>query len=165
MCYNIFGYRKLCYKNNYMLCIYKSEYFSTKNYDLDIQSNQFSIQVQPSEAFYSTLQYNYTNKNNDTGIETATINEIKLIVNQVFSSKINIQADLSFAQTQFNGEKNNSIAYEMLNGLQSGQNLIWTATYNHKLTKTLQLNIGYNGRSSEQNKAIHNGSIQLTANF
>jgi hypothetical protein len=53
----------------------------------------------------------------------------------------------------------------MLEGLKAGKNLIWNLSYNHRLSKVFQLNIGYNGRSSEQSNIIHNGTMQIVANF
>lgn len=144
---------------------FDSEYFSWKNYQLKIQSDELSFQIQPNEAFYTTLSYKYANKINMISVENADWNEVKLIANQGFGAKINLQADFSFVQTRFNGETNSSIAYEMLDGLQNGQNLIWSLSYHQKLSKIFQLSIGYSGRSSEKSPVIHNGNVQLRANF
>jgi len=144
---------------------FNSEYFSSKNYHINYQSDELSLQLQPSESFYSTLQYRISQKQNQTGPENSKLNEIKLVINQIFSSKINIQADIRYVKTKYNGEVNSSVAYEMLEGLKAGQNIIWSVNYNHKLSKILQLSIGYNGRTAENSPTIHNGNIQLMANF
>jgi len=142
-----------------------SEYFSWKNYLIKNKSNEVSIQLQPSESFYSILNYRFSLKNNQIGVESSRLNEIKLNVNQVLSTKINILADLSFVQVNYNAEASTSVAYEMLEGLKVGMNFIWSISYNHKLSKVFYLSLGYNGRSSELNPTIHNGSVQLKANF
>ncbi len=144
---------------------FNSEYFSWKNYRLKIQSNEFSIQVQPSQVFYTTLSYKLTTKVNELGAESVMLNEAKLIANQTINAKIFVQADCSFVQTNYDGETNSSVAYEMLDGLQNGKNIIWNVSYNQKLSKIFHLSVGYNGRAAEEGSVIHNGSLQLRANF
>ncbi len=144
---------------------FNSEYFSWKNYLIKNKSNEVGVQLQPSESFYSILNYRFSLKNNHIGFESSRLDEIKLNVNQVLSTKINILADLSFVQVNYNAEASTSVAYEMLEGLKVGKNLIWSISYNHKLSKVFYLSLGYNGRSSELNPTIHNGSVQLKANF
>jgi hypothetical protein len=144
---------------------FNSEYFSWKNYRLKVQSNEFSIQIQPSQAFYTTLSYKLTSKVNELGVETVLLNEAKLIANQTINTKIFIQADCSFVQTNYDGETNSSAAYEMLDGLQNGKNIIWNVSYNQKLSKIFHLSVGYNGRTALEGPVIHNGSLQLRANF
>ncbi|MFN8256635.1 MAG: hypothetical protein U0W24_13140 [Bacteroidales bacterium] len=142
-----------------------SEFFNWKNYNLRQKSNELSLQIQPSEAFFSTLEYKFSSKQNTTGIENSKLNGIKLILNRVFSVKINIQADFSYVNTFINSDANSSVTYEMLEGLKPGKNLIWNLSYNHKLSKIFQLSIGYNGRTSEHSSIIHNGTMQIVANF
>jgi len=144
---------------------FTSEYFSWKNYRLKIQSEEFSLQLQPSQDFYTTLSYRYAEKINEIGSESVVLNEAKLLANQNIGTKITIQADCSFVQTNYNGETNSSVAYEMLEGLQNGRNIIWTINYNQKLSKIFHLSVGYNGRTAEDSPTIHNGSLQLRANF
>jgi len=144
---------------------YSSEFFSWKNYQIQNKSNEITMQLQPSELLTSTLQYRVSLKQNQTGKENAMLHELKLNLNQVLSTKVNIQADLSYIQINYNAEASSSVAYEMLEGLKVGQNLIWSASYNQKLSKVFQLSLGYNGRSSEIGPTIHNGNIQLKANF
>ncbi len=144
---------------------YKSEYFGWKNYLLKVQSDEIAIQIQPSQAFFTILSYKFTTKNNKSGVENVLLNEAKLTANQNINTKISIQADCSFVQANYNGETNSSIAYEMLDGLQNGKNIIWNVSYNQKLSKIFHLSIGYNGRTAEEGPVIHNGSVQLRANF
>ncbi len=142
-----------------------SEYFSWKNYQIKNKSNEVSLQLQPGESFYSTILYRISLKNNKIGTENSRLSEIKLNINKVLSTKVNIQADLSFVLVNYNAETSTSVAYEMLEGLKVGKNLIWTISYNQKLSKVFYLSLGYNGRTSELGQTIHNGNVQLKANF
>ena len=63
------------------------------------------------------------------------------------------------------GNENGSLAYEMLDGLSVGHNLVWNLTYQTKLFEYLQLNLQYDGRVTNDRKLIHTGFIQLKAFF
>ena len=73
---------------------------------------------------------------------------------------------LSFA-ILFDPEDYNSepIAYQMLEGLKNGNNYVWNVVLQKKLTKTLDLNLLYAGRKSENSNTIHTGNVQIRANF
>ena len=76
-----------------------------------------------------------------------------------------IIADFNLYQNKFTGTENSPIAYEMLEGLQPGNNLVWSLVIQKKLTSYLDLNINYSGRKSESTNATHIGSVQLRAVF
>jgi hypothetical protein len=144
---------------------YSSEYFNWKNYSINQKYNEFSLEIRILESLLSNISYKYTTKDNQNAEEKTTINQIKLSATQEISAKINLDAEISYISNNFNGDINTPVAYEMLEGLKNGNNLLWSINYNQKLSKVLFLNIAYSGRNSEQSKAIHNGSIQLRANF
>ena len=70
-----------------------------------------------------------------------------------------------FYQNKFNGNEQSSVGFQMLEGLQKGRNLTWRCILQKKLTDFLDINLNYQGRKSEANRAIHNGNIQLRAYF
>jgi hypothetical protein len=144
---------------------FESEFFSWKNYHILNKSNNINFEFQIGESLLSGISYKIANKSNMSGNELAKLNILKLNFNQEISSKVNLQADLSYITTFFSGETTSPVAYEMLEGLKAGRNILWNISYNQKLSKVLYLNLSYNGRSSEQNTTIHNGSVQLRANF
>jgi hypothetical protein len=53
----------------------------------------------------------------------------------------------------------------MLEGLQTGRNVTWKIGFQKKMSNNLQLSVSYNGRQSEDNRAIHTGSMQMRAFF
>lgn len=144
---------------------FESEFFSWKNYRINNKSNELSLQLQPVESLLSSVSYKRILKNNLFGEETAGLDELKFTVNQEISAKVNLQAEFSYINANYSGEISSPVAYEMLNGLKVGRNMLWSLGYNQKLSKVLFLNLSYNGRYSEENPAIHNGSVQLRANF
>jgi hypothetical protein len=57
------------------------------------------------------------------------------------------------------------LAFEMFEGLRAGDNYVWNLSLRRKIIGDLNLIIQYVGRKSQEQKTIHNGSVQLTALF
>ena len=87
--------------------------------------------------------------------------EIKYNVLQ--KGSLNVKAN--FIQIKFDGLTNTSIAYEMMDAYQIGENITWGITYQRNLSNNLQLSLTYDGRKSENSNAIHTGGAQLRAYF
>jgi hypothetical protein len=169
---NSFKFRYKLYKNltlyNTALSgfqSYNSEFFIWKNYHIQQKYDEISFELRAFESLLSNLSYRYVTKNNQSGEETCYLKQLKFSANQEMTVKVNLQAEISYVSAIYHGEINSPVAYEMLEGLKNGHNMLWSLSYNQKLSKVLFLTISYNGRYSEQNKTIHNGSMQLRANF
>ncbi|MFO7829325.1 MAG: hypothetical protein R6V23_11925 [Bacteroidales bacterium] len=144
---------------------YRSEFFSTKNYEIDIISNEFKIQYQPGFQTKIELNYRFSNKQNNLSVEKSESHTIGTELNYTFTKKGNIILQGNFINIDYNANSNTSLAYEMLEGLKPGNNATWNITLQRKLAGYLELNLLYNGRISEDVRAIHTGSIQLRAFF
>ena len=65
----------------------------------------------------------------------------------------------------FAGNKNSPVAYQMLEGLQSGKNYTWSLIFQQKINSFININASYLARKSENSPIIHTGSVQLRADF
>jgi len=65
----------------------------------------------------------------------------------------------------FIGNTNTPVTYQMLEGLQAGENYTWNLLFNKKINSFLNLNLYYLGRKCENSRTIHTGSVQLKAIF
>ncbi|MEN8122522.1 MAG: hypothetical protein ABFS35_19420 [Bacteroidota bacterium] len=142
-----------------------SESFSWKSYNINNITNDIGLQFQPKINWYGKISYRYTDKLNSEGIEKSQIHEVKLSYNQSIFKKGNVQASFSMINVNYNSDALSPIAYEMLEGLLIGQNLIWEVSFNQRLSEIFQLSINYNGRVAENSPVIHFGGVQLRANF
>jgi hypothetical protein len=76
-----------------------------------------------------------------------------------------MNGEVSFYQNKFDGNEFSSVGFQMLEGLQTGQNLTWRLLLQKNITQFLDINFNYQGRKSETSQAIHTGSMQLRAYF
>lgn len=97
----------------------------------------------------------------------------KVLVNSVELSNKFIQGSNGVLESKFsyvsvNSELANNqspLAYEMFEGLLAGDNYVWNVSLRRKIIGDLNLILQYIGRKSEDQKTIHNGSVQITAIF
>ena len=76
-----------------------------------------------------------------------------------------LNASLNLVFNEFQGNLNTPVAYQMLEGLQSGTNYTWNVNFQKQITSYLDINFNYLGRKSETANAIHTGTVQLRASF
>ena len=108
----------------------------------------------------------YQNKKNRIGdLETLMQTRVGTAFTYASEKKITMNGEFSFYQNQFNGNEVSAVAFQMLEGLQAGQNLTWRVLVQRNLTQFLDVNVNYQGRKSETSQPIHTGSVQLRAYF
>ena len=144
-----------------------SDVLSGRTYRIDYFRLKQILSYQSGTDLRVSLSNEYTDKANAQilGGETATLLDVGLdfrlskVESGVLSAKFNV------INIDYKGASNNSLAYEMLDGLQNGTNFTWGAGVQRNLGKNLQLNLNYNGRKSEEVKSIHTGNVQVRAYF
>jgi hypothetical protein len=145
-----------------------SDYMETRNYT--IYANQFhsSLAWQPTNFYRLTASLSHSNKNNGentTPHESSGINEAALNFRISKANDKAIEWALKFTNIRFSGRQNSPEGYELLNGLQPGNNISWSLNWQQKLINGLQMNIMYEGRKSGDLAIIHMGRMQVTALF
>lgn len=144
---------------------YDSEFFSSKNYQIENLTNEFKVQYQPGFKTKTELSYTYTDKNNKLSTEQSFSHDVGIELNYSVAQKGNLLIKGNYLNIKYNSDPNTSIAYEMLQALKPGHNATWSIMFQRKLAGYLEMNIVYNGRVSENIKTIHSGSLQLRAYF
>ena len=144
-----------------------SEFFPSRNYHLISDEAGPRLNIQPGNAFRATLSYQYSVKENVSGTigEKAEASNLGIEMKYNSSGAGTISAKVSYIGIVFNADENSSLAYEMLEGLHAGKNFTWNAAVQRSLGNSIQLSLNYDGRKSENNKAIHTGGIQVRAYF
>ena len=143
-----------------------SENFQARNYALE------TFEVNPKISYLLNSQtrfdifYNSTSKENTiNGLEE--LNQQKLGASFAYANaeKISINGEFSFIENGFSGNAFSPVAYQMLEGLQPGNNYTWRLLFQKRITKYLDANLNYNGRKSQASNTVHTGNLQLRAFF
>ncbi len=146
----------------------KSQFFTNQNYYLTQYEAEPKIIIQPNVKFRFTLLYNYREKYNDAayGGQELMAQKVGGEMRYNMAAKGSFLAGINFIENKYTDELNNqNLNYEMLEGLQKGQNITWEVVYQQNLSKYMQLSLNYNGRKSNESKVIHIGGVQVRAFF
>ena len=144
-----------------------STYMANRNYDIENMEINNRISFQPNTLFRIALNGRYSEKRNsiEYGNEKAFINDIGLELRRSKRDKGLLNGELHLVNINYNGESSSTIGFEMLEGLQLGKNITWKLGFQKNMSNNIQISINYNGRKSEENRAIHTGSMQMRAFF
>lgn len=143
-----------------------SENYTSRNYKIK------SFDLMPSLRYLFSKTTNldfimaYQQKENVLlGSETLKQSHLGLVFSYMGQSKTSVSAETHFYNNQFQGNPISPVAFQMLEGLQAGQNSTWRLMVQKNITQYLNLSIQYQGRKSATSQTIHTGNIQLKAFF
>jgi hypothetical protein len=143
-----------------------SENFAEKNYEIKGYQLAPKISYLFSKSTSWDLFYELQNKENQIGnLETLLQNRFGTSFTYAGKKNFTMNGEVSFYQNKFVGNEFSSVGFQMLEGLQTGQNLTWRLLLQKNLTNFLDINFNYQGRKSESSQTIHTGSVQLRAYF
>lgn len=142
-----------------------SQFFETRNYTINGVEPLLKVRFMGVKNLTIESTYKWTSSENIKGNEKATIQTITLQTDYVFPGKGSVTASASLVKNDFSGKTDTPVAYEMLRGLQPGQNIIWELMARQRLSKNLELELGYGARKLNNGKVIHTGSMQARALF
>jgi hypothetical protein len=143
-----------------------SEAFSNRNYAVSQIKFEPELTWMASQNLRFGFAYKYRNGRN------TLINSNERIKTDDFSletawTKATTQLRTRFAYIKINyvGERNTPVEFALLEGLQSGRNLLWNVSYDQALSRSILLSLSYEGRQTGVIQAIHVGRAQVRATF
>ena len=142
-----------------------SQNFEERNYLIETKDLRSKLTFKQTQTTNFTLNYDYVVKNENLLGAHLTAHKLGSSFQFSHPKKGALVSDFNFYKNNFKGDPNRASSYQMLDGLQPGNNYVWNVVFQKKLTKILYLNLNYSGRKSDQNIAIHTGNIQVRANF
>jgi len=143
-----------------------SEYFHNRDYYIGAYSLEPNLIFQPNKYFRIKLKYAKGEKINLIGQqERLRNNTVALDAKYNMVNKGIVSVNIQYISMNYNGSQNGPVAFEMMDGLRSGDNFTWNISYQRTLLKNLQLSLSYNGRKPAGTNVIHIGSMQLRAYF
>ncbi|PHR73622.1 MAG: hypothetical protein COA67_02535 [Lutibacter sp.] len=143
-----------------------SQNYVSRNYDLENKSINPKISYIYSQNRSLDVFYEFKTKDNIVGnLESLTSQKMGASYKTSNKKGTSVSTEFNFFINDYTGNQNSPVAYQMLEGLQPGNNFTWSLLWQQKLTTYLDLNINYLGRKSETSKTIHTGTVQLRAHF
>ncbi len=144
-----------------------SDFLTGRNFAIRSRLLEPEVQWQPSNRFRLTVKGRYESKQNsgEFGGEAARIIDLGASVRFSDPGKGLLEASFNGIEITYDGTGNNTLSFEMLEGLQPGRNATWSLSLQRSISRSLQLNLLYNGRKSPELQAVHVGSVQLRATF
>jgi hypothetical protein len=145
-----------------------SELLSSDDYNVYSTGTETQIVFQPSVSFRTSLDYLYIQgKNYGDSSEYYNNNKISLDGKYTILSKSSVEVTLAYALVNYTGSANSPVQYAMLNGLQAGNNVLWTVEFDRKLSNFVQITLTYEGRKNGTGTGslVNTGSAQVRATF
>lgn len=150
-----------------------SQFFSVRNYLIEGYESEQKLVYQPNTVFRISGIYKYTQKENIikqqgelvNGFQKAVLNSFGMELKYNQTEKGSFTARVDLIKISFNDTQNSSLAYEMLNGLNIGDNYTWELNYQRNLNNNIQVSINYNGRKASGSNIVHLGGMQVRAFF
>ncbi len=144
-----------------------SEITEGRNFDINYYMLRQTYAYQPGTTFRLSFTGRYVHRLNGEvyGGEEAELYDFGVDMRMNKLEAGTIFGQINYISVLYDGATNNSIAYEMLDGLQNGGNITWGAGVQRQLGNNMQLSLSYNGRKSEDIKAVHTGNVQVRAFF
>lgn len=139
--------------------------FSTTNFLINYYELQPQINYQLNTSLRFSLSFRYAEKQNEYGFQNAQLQDYGAELKYTILKKGNLNFKANFIQAKYNDTDDSPVAFEMLEGLKTGQNVTWNIVYQRNLANNMQVSLTYDGRISEGNKTINTGGAQVRAFF
>ncbi len=142
-----------------------SSTFVSKRFTVDTWRIQPKLSYQTEKSFVASVKYTFQNKVNKAGLEKLLQSDLGVELQWNDGNKSSLLGNFNFVKNNFTGNGQSVVGNMMMEGLKSGDNYVWQVLFQRQLNSYLNINFSYDGRKSENDKAIHSGSIQLQARF
>lgn len=143
--------------------------FGNRNFQIRQASWEPKISYTRGSNFRTSIGYRMGGKQNRMGDEeTARSNALNAEVKYNLLQQTSIQGKFTYNEIRFQSKgglpnANSPAAYIMLDGLLPGKNFLWTLDLSRRLSKSLELNIQYEGRRPGSGRVVHVGRASVRA--
>ena len=144
-----------------------SEYTQNRDFDINYYAANTTIIYQPNTKFRVSGNAKWEDKKNSAeyGAQYARVLDFGTEIRYNTPTKGTMSAGFNYILIEYTGQTNTALAFEMLNALTPGNNYTWNVFIQRNLSKSLQINLNYVGRKSEETPVIHTGGVQVRAMF
>jgi hypothetical protein len=140
---------------------YFSEFFTEKNYRLTSHEHQSTIQKDFANGLSPSADYTFKTK--IFSGEKAFQNFFSATLNYKTEEKGSFVVSAKYVLNKINSTVNQSVIYQISEGLNAGGNFVINITSSYKLSKHLFLNLDFETRKPQTSKAVITGTAELKA--
>ena len=145
---------------------YESDFFSQRNFDINYWNVSPEVNWRPSSSWRIISSYKYdTRQQQLSGMESAKSHDLTLESTYRRANKSSYNLSFSMVDVDYNGAANNTIEYDLLDGLKNGKNYLWNLNITRRMAKNVDLNISYDGRKTGISPTVHVARAQIKATF
>jgi hypothetical protein len=146
----------------------RSQYLGERQFIIEALGVRPQLTWLPSRSLQVTLEGRYITKENKLNPQIARSAQVAesglgITFSQSIKTQLRLQARLS--QLDFEGTAASPAGYALLEALQPGRNVLWSANWQQKLMQGLFLQAQYEARDSPTSRTIHTGSMSVRALF
>jgi hypothetical protein len=144
-----------------------SEAFSNRNYNIS------QVKIEPELTWVASQNlrfgFNYKHRNGrnlltDKG-ERIVNNDFAFETTWTKTTSAQLRARFALIKIRYDGERNTPVEFALLEGLQSGRNLLWNVSYDQTLSRSILFSVSYEGRQTGSVLPVHVGRAQVRATF
>lgn len=141
--------------------LYESQFFSTRSFDYSFYEIEPKLQYVSNNTYRIEIRSKFYRATNgvEFGGESSENVELGSEFKYTKSGKGSLQTGATYIKVNFDGEPSSTLGYELLRGLQNGNNATWNFSYQQTLSNSIQLTVSYDGRKSEDAPVIHIGRL------
>ena len=143
--------------------------FGNRNFNISQKGIEPSFTYTHRSHFRLVVGMNLTQKvNNADSAITSNSRELNTEIRYNASSGTAINVKLAANEISWSGSaasKASTVGFQMLSGLQPGNNFIWTIDLTRRLGNNLEMNLQYEGRKPDSSATVHIGRAGVRALF
>jgi hypothetical protein len=144
---------------------YNAEAFTQKNYFIPYYTIEPKINYTSGSVFRVSTYYEFSESRNTEGAENLTSHAFTIDLRYNVVAKSTLTSKASYINVNYEGDEDTPVGYAILEGLENGNNILWSLNLDRKLSQVLQMTIAYEGRKTGDAAIVHTGRLQMRAVF
>jgi len=139
---------------------------SLRNRDIIANGLNSDLTYRPIQEIESGLQINVSRATDFYPLQSTRADINQQILRFIYSFASSGRLRLEVERDEIIMNTNTlSFPFELTNGRAAGKSYFWRVVFDYNITKNIQANINYDGRSEGNKQVIHTGKAQVTAFF
>ena len=148
----------------------QSDFYKSQQYHIvyNETNSELSYLLRTSIRFAVSYYYGFkTNNIADYGGQFAVINQVSADFKYNRHNKTTIGAKVSYSSIAYSdlAYQNSQAQYAILEGLKNGNNFLWNASLEQRISGAIQLILSYDGRKTGADSPVHTARAELRAIF